>query len=130
MNLNLKSKESCKYDEVSLGEIMLRLDPGEGRIRTTRSFRAWEGGGEYNVARGLRRCFNMTTGVITAFADNEVGRLLEDFVLQGRVVRMDKTDKYLLYGCRLVSENPAIDKYIANKQLENRVNAKKNGNNS
>lgn len=85
MELNLKSKEVCKYDEVSLGEIMLRLDPGEGRIRTTRSFRAWEGGGEYNVARGLRRCFGMNTGVITAFADNEVGRLLEDFVLQGGV---------------------------------------------
>lgn len=85
MELNLKSKESCKYDEVSLGEIMLRLDPGEGRIRTTRNFRAWEGGGEYNVARGLRRCFNLNTGVITAFADNEVGRLLEDFVLQGGV---------------------------------------------
>ncbi len=85
MELNLKSKEVCKYDEVSLGEIMLRLDPGEGRIRTTRSFRAWEGGGEYNVARGLRRCFGMNTGVITAFADNEIGRLLEDFVLQGGV---------------------------------------------
>lgn len=85
MELNLKSKDVCKYDEVSLGEIMLRLDPGEGRIRTTRSFRAWEGGGEYNVARGLRRCFGMNTGVITAFADNEVGRLLEDFVLQGGV---------------------------------------------
>lgn len=85
MELNLKSKEVCKYDEVSLGEIMLRLDPGESRIRTTRSFRAWEGGGEYNVARGLRRCFGMNTGVITAFADNEVGRLLEDFVLQGGV---------------------------------------------
>ena len=85
MELNLKSKDTCKYDEVSLGEIMLRLDPGEGRIRTTRSFRAWEGGGEYNVARGLRRCFGMNTGVITAFADNEVGRLLEDFILQGGV---------------------------------------------
>ena len=85
MDLNLKSKENCKYDEVSLGEIMLRLDPGEGRIRTTRNFRAWEGGGEYNVARGLRRCFNLNTGVITAFADNEVGRLLEDFILQGGV---------------------------------------------
>lgn len=85
MELNLKPKELCKYDEVSLGEIMLRLDPGEGRIRTTRSFRAWEGGGEYNVARGLRRCFGMNTGVITAFADNEVGRLLEDFILQGGV---------------------------------------------
>ncbi len=53
----------------------------------------------------------------------------EDFVLNGRVVRMDKTDKYLLYGCRLVAENPAIDKYIANKQLENRVNSAKKNNN-
>jgi len=85
MNLNIKPKKDCKYDEVSLGEIMLRLDPGEGRIRTARSFRAWEGGGEYNVARGLKKCFKMDTGVITAFADNEVGYLLEDFVMQGGV---------------------------------------------
>lgn len=85
MELNLKSKNKCTYDAVSLGEVMLRLDPGEGRIRTARSFRAWEGGGEYNVVRGLRRCFGMKTGVITAFADNEVGKLLEDFILQGGV---------------------------------------------
>lgn len=85
MNLQLRPKESCRYDAVSLGEVMLRLDPGEGRIRTARSFRAWEGGGEYNVVRGLRRCFGMTTGVITAFADNEIGLLLEDFILQGGV---------------------------------------------
>jgi len=85
MNLNLKPKAECKYDEVSLGEVMLRLDPGEGRIRTTRSFRAWEGGGEYNVARGLKKCFKMNTGVITAFAENEVGYLLEDFIMQGGV---------------------------------------------
>ena len=64
---------------------MLRLDPGEGRIRTARPFQAWEGGGEYNVARGLRRCFGQRTAVVTAFADNDVGRLLEDFVLQGGV---------------------------------------------
>lgn len=83
--LNIKSKESCKYDLVSLGEIMLRLDPGEGRVRTARHFTAWEGGGEYNVARGLRRCFGLTTGVVTAFADNDVGRLIEDFILQGGV---------------------------------------------
>jgi len=56
-SLDLKPKESCAYDILSLGEVMLRLDPGEGRIRTTRQFRVWEGGGEYNVARGLRRCF-------------------------------------------------------------------------
>ena len=64
---------------------MLRLDPGEGRIRTARSFRAWEGGGEYNVVRGLRRCFGLKTAVLTAFADNEVGKLMEDFILQGGV---------------------------------------------
>ena len=84
-SLQIKPAGSCKYDELSLGEIMLRLDPGEGRIRTTREFRVWEGGGEYNVARGLRRCFGLKTAVATAFADNEVGRLLEDFILQGGV---------------------------------------------
>jgi 2-dehydro-3-deoxygluconokinase len=82
---DIKPVGSCKYDLLSLGEIMLRLDPGEGRIRTTREFKVWEGGGEYNVARGLRRCFGMKTAVATAFADNEVGRLLEDFILQGGV---------------------------------------------
>jgi 2-dehydro-3-deoxygluconokinase len=81
----MKLRENCRYDLVSLGEIMLRLDPGEGRVRTARTFRAWEGGGEYNVARGLRRCFGLKTAVVTAFADNEVGRLLEDLVLQGGV---------------------------------------------
>ena len=85
MPLPIKSKDSCAFDQVSLGEIMLRLDPGEGRIRTARGFTAWEGGGEYNVARGLRRCFGLRTAGATAFADNPVGRLLEDFILQGGV---------------------------------------------
>ena len=83
--LNIKPDGACKYDLVALGEIMLRLDPGEGRVRTAREFKVWEGGGEYNVARGLRRCFGLKTAVCTAFADNEVGRLLEDFILQGGV---------------------------------------------
>lgn len=83
--LNIKSKDGCRFDLLALGEIMLRLDPGEGRIHTTRSFRAWEGGGEYNVARGLRRCFGQRTAVATALADNAVGRLIEDFILQGGV---------------------------------------------
>ncbi len=85
MNLNLRNREDCTFDMLSLGEVMLRLDPGEGRIKTTRNFRAWEGGGEYNVARGLRRCFGLKTGVVTALADNEIGRLVEDFMLQGGV---------------------------------------------
>jgi 2-dehydro-3-deoxygluconokinase len=70
---------------LSLGEVLLRLDPGEGRVRTSRQFTAWEGGGEYNVVRGLRRCFGVPTGVLTAFADNEIGRLVEDLMFQGGV---------------------------------------------
>jgi len=83
--LDLKSADQCRFDMVALGEILLRLDPGEGRVRTARQFNAWEGGGEYNVARGLRRCFGLKTAVVTAFAENEVGRLVEDFILQGGV---------------------------------------------
>jgi len=85
MSLKIKSADQCQFDEISLGEIMLRLDPGEGRIRTAREFKVWEGGGEYNVARGLRKCFGLRTAVATAFVENDVGRLLEDFVLQGGV---------------------------------------------
>ena len=84
-SITLKATESCKWDCVCLGEIMLRLDPSDERIHTARNFRAWEGGGEYNVARGLRRCFGMRTAVITAFAKNPIGQLLEDLVLQGGV---------------------------------------------
>jgi len=83
--LNIKPKEQCMWDAASLGEIMLRLDPGDVRIRTARSFRVWEGGGEYNVTRGLRRCFGLRTTVVTAIVDNEIGRLLEDLMLQGGV---------------------------------------------
>jgi 2-dehydro-3-deoxygluconokinase len=74
-----------RWDCLSLGEVMLRLDPGENRIHTTRQFQVWEGGGEYNVARGLRRCFGLRTAIATALADNPVGRLVEDLILQGGV---------------------------------------------
>ena len=85
MAIEVKPASECKYDLVSLGEVMLRLDPGDGRVRTTRQFQAWEGGGEYNVARGFRRCFGMRSAIVTALADNDVGRLVEDFILQGGV---------------------------------------------
>lgn len=83
--MRIKTKEECRWDLVALGEVMLRLDPGEGRIHTTRTFQAWEGGGEYNVARGIRRCFGMETAVVTALADNPVGRLVQDLIFQGGV---------------------------------------------
>jgi 2-dehydro-3-deoxygluconokinase len=83
--LTIRPRSDCRFDLVSLGEVMLRLDPGEMRVRTARSFRVWEGGGEYNVARGLRRCFGLQTAIVTAFAENEVGRLLEGLVLEGGV---------------------------------------------
>ncbi len=83
--LTVKTRDRCRWDLVALGEVMLRLDPGDGRVSTTRTFRAWEGGGEYNVARGLKRCFGLQTAVVTAFADNPVGRLIQDFIYQGGV---------------------------------------------
>ncbi|WP_307858120.1 sugar kinase [Cellulomonas fulva] len=83
--LAVRPAAETRYDVVALGEVMLRLDPGEGRIRTSRTFRAWEGGGEYNVARGLRRAFGLRAAVVTALADNEIGRLVEDCILAGGV---------------------------------------------
>ncbi|MFL6227201.1 MAG: PfkB family carbohydrate kinase [Pyrinomonadaceae bacterium] len=83
--LQIKPKAECRWDCVSLGEVMLRLDPGDERIHTTRKFQVWEGGGEYNVARGLRRCFKLDTAIVTALADNPVGRLVEDLIYQGGV---------------------------------------------
>jgi len=85
MALELTPREECAYDCISLGEIMLRFDPGEGRVKNARSFTVWEGGGEYNVTRALRRCFGLRTATVTAFADNDIGRLAEDFILQGGV---------------------------------------------
>ncbi len=84
-HLKIRQKSDCRWDLISLGEVMLRLDPGDGRIHTTRTFQVWEGGGEYNVARGLKRCFNMETAVVTALADNPVGRLVQDLIYQGGV---------------------------------------------
>src|SRR6201991_5351091 len=84
-SLNIKPKSDCRWDVISLGEVMLRLDPGDGRIHTTRTFQVWEGGGEYNVARGLKRCFGMDAAVVTALVDNPVGRLVEDLIYQGGV---------------------------------------------
>lgn len=85
MALNVRQKSDCRWDLVSLGEVMLRFDPGDRRVSTTRSFEVSEGGGEYNVARGLRRCFGLNTAVVTALVDNPVGRLVEDLMLQGGV---------------------------------------------
>jgi 2-dehydro-3-deoxygluconokinase len=83
--LSVRPKAQCKYDIVTLGEVMIRLDPGDDRIHTTRHFRVWEGGGEYNVARGLKRCFAKDAAVVTAIPDCPVGRLLEDMIYQGGV---------------------------------------------
>jgi 2-dehydro-3-deoxygluconokinase len=85
MTVSFRPASECVYDLVSLGEVMLRLDPGDGRVRTARQFRVWEGGGEYNVARGLRRCFGLRTAIVTALCDNDVGRLIEDLMFAGGV---------------------------------------------
>src|SRR6202167_5379215 len=85
MALTIKPKDGVRLYLLSLGEVMLRFDPGDKRIWTTRSFDVYEGGGEYNVARGLKRCFGLDTAVVTAFADNPIGRLLQDLIYQGGV---------------------------------------------
>jgi len=85
MTLKVPPKQGRRWDLVALGEVMLRFDPGESRIHTARSFRVWEGGGEYNVARGLKRCFGLDTALVSAFADNPIGRLVQDLILQGGV---------------------------------------------
>lgn len=94
--VNMQIKEDTTFDAISLGEVMLRLDPGNRRVRTARSFDVWEGGGEYNVARGLHKCFGLKTAVLTAFADNEVGHLLLDLIAQGgvdqRFIKLSKFD--------------------------------------
>ena len=92
----MQIKEVTTFDAISLCEVMLRLDPGDRRVRTARSFDVWEGGGEYNVARGLHKCFGLKTSVLTAFADNEVGHLLLDLIAQGGVdkqfIKLSKFD--------------------------------------
>ena len=101
-SLHVKPKEDNRWDLVSLGEVMLRFDPGDRRIWTTRKFEVSEGGGEYNVARGLKRCFGMDTAIITAFADNPVGRLLEDLIYQGGV------DQSLVRWCEYDGSGRAV----------------------
>jgi 2-dehydro-3-deoxygluconokinase len=83
--LNIKSKNECRWDLVSLGEVLLRFDSGDERIHNARTFRVWDGGGEYNVARGLSKIFRQRTAIVTALADNALGRLAEDLILQGGV---------------------------------------------
>ena len=83
--LEIRSADDCRWDALTLGEVMLRLDPAWGRVRTARSFNVWEGGGEYNVARALRKCFGLRTAVVTALVDNEIGHLVEDLIMTGGV---------------------------------------------
>ena len=83
--LNIKSKAACRWDFLAFGEVLLRFCPGDERIHNARSFRVFDGGAEYNVARNLAKVFRQNTGIVTALADNALGRLAEDFVLQGGV---------------------------------------------
>lgn len=83
--MQIRPKNECRWDQLSLGEVMLRFDPGDKRIWTTRSFEVYEGGGEYNVARGLKRCFGLDTAIITSLIDNALGRLVQDLIYQGGV---------------------------------------------
>jgi len=82
--IKLKLPEACRWDCVSLGEVMLRLDPGEGRIHTSRTFQAWRAAASTTCRVAASR-IRLRTAILTAFADNPIGRLVEDFILQGGV---------------------------------------------
>jgi 2-dehydro-3-deoxygluconokinase len=83
--LNLRPAEDCRWDCVSFGEVMLRFDPGFGRVRNARQFNVWEGGGEYNVARAMRKCWGKRAAAVTALPVNDLGWLVEDLMMQGGV---------------------------------------------
>ena len=83
--LTLRPVEDCRWDCVSFGEVMLRFDPGHGRVRNARQFNVWEGGGEYNVARAMRKCWGKRAAVVTALPVNDLGWLVEDLMMQGGV---------------------------------------------
>jgi 2-dehydro-3-deoxygluconokinase len=83
--LDLRPASECRWDCAAFGEVMLRFDPGFGRVRNARSFQVWEGGGEYNVARAMRKCWGKRATVVTALPRNDLGLLVEDFIMQGGV---------------------------------------------
>lgn len=83
--LQIKPGAECRWDLISLGEVLLRFDAGDERIHNARTFRVWDGGGEYNVARGLAKTFRQRTAIATALADNALGRLAEEMIMQGGV---------------------------------------------
>ncbi|MBV9290011.1 MAG: sugar kinase [Hyphomicrobiales bacterium] len=83
--LTIRPAAEARWDCAALGEVMLRFDPGFGRVRTARSFQVWEGGGEYNVARALRKCFGLRSTAVTALPENDLGQLVQDFIWQGGV---------------------------------------------
>lgn len=85
MTVGATNTPQARADVIGLGEVMLRLDPGESRIRSARSFNVWEGGGEYNAIRALTRTFGLRTAFVTALVDNDVGRLVESLMLAGGV---------------------------------------------
>jgi 2-dehydro-3-deoxygluconokinase len=83
--LNIRPASETRWDCVAFGEVMLRFDPGFGRVRNARSFQVWEGGGEYNVARAMRKCWGKRAAVVTALPLNDLGWLVEDLIWQGGV---------------------------------------------
>ena len=84
-SLEIKDKTLCRWDLVSLGEILLRFDPGDRRIHNARTYQVWDGGAEYNVAANLSRVFRKRSAIATALLDNPLGRLAEDFARQSGV---------------------------------------------
>lgn len=85
IELRTKTASETSWDLVSLGEILIRFDPGELRIRDARQFRVWDGGAEYNVAKNISRVFGLRTAVASSCVDNQIGRMAADLAREGGV---------------------------------------------
>ncbi len=70
----IKPAAACQYDGVSLGEVMLRLDPFDMPTGRARWLRVFQGGGETNVACGLAFTFGLRAAIVTALVDDDIGK--------------------------------------------------------
>ena len=76
MPLKIRQDE-CQLDQLSLGAVVHRLDPGVIPFRRCRQLEVHVSGGEYNVAANLASCFGLQSGIATAMVDNGIGELVQ-----------------------------------------------------
>jgi 2-dehydro-3-deoxygluconokinase len=87
-------QDSCRFDFLSLGALVHRLDPGVIPFRKARTFDVHVSGGEYNVAANLADCFGLRTALATAMIDSPLGELVQNRVRETGVTPFYKWFKH------------------------------------